>query len=86
MERALVLCNFVSYFSVCGPRSGIVEFRVIFFHILKVLVGIIRLLFVHVCCIFRVMLKSLRSMQQLLLLSVWNIFGQTLKKMVLIIW
>ena len=28
-ERALVLCNFVSYFFVCGTFSGIVEFRVI---------------------------------------------------------
>ena len=31
MGRALVLCNFVLYFSGCGTRSGIVEFRVIFF-------------------------------------------------------
>ena len=31
LERALVLCNFVLYFSACGTRSGIVEFCVIFF-------------------------------------------------------
>ena len=68
MEFALVLWNMVIYFSPCGTRSGIVEFRVIFsacrtrfgivefcvifLHILKVLVERIQLLFVHVCCIF----------------------------------
>ena len=31
VERTLVLLNFVLYFSACGTRSGIVEFRVIFF-------------------------------------------------------
>ena len=86
VERALVLCNFLLYFSACGTRSGIVEFFVIFsacgmrsgivecfvnvyvggtrsgivescviiFHVFKVLVEIIQLLFLHVCCIFRV--------------------------------
>ena len=52
MERALVLLNLLLYLSVCEKRSGIVEFCVIFFHILKNLVEIIQLLFVHVCCIF----------------------------------
>ena len=42
------------YFSACGTRSIIVKFCVIFFHILKVLVEIIQLFFVHVCCTFRV--------------------------------
>ena len=97
VERTLVLWNFVLYFSACGTRSSIVEFRVTyflcgtystivefcatFFHILKVLVKIIQLLFVHVCCvfcciflcyIFRVVLKSLHFLKQLLLLFVWN--------------
>ena len=54
MGCALVLCNFVLYFSACGMRSGIVEFCVISFHMLKVLVDIIQLIFVNVCCIFRV--------------------------------
>ena len=34
------------------------------------------------CCIFSVILKPLQSLQQLPLLSFWNIFGQTLKKKV----
>ena len=70
MERALVFWNFVLYFFVCGTCSGTVEFYVIYIHVLKVLVDIIQLISVHVCCIFRVVLKSLYSMQQFLLLSV----------------
>ena len=54
LEHALVLWNFVLYFSTCGMRSGIMEFHVIFSHVLKVLVDTIQLLFLHVCCIFRV--------------------------------
>ena len=83
VERALVLWNFVLYFFACGTRSGIVEFCVIYFHILRKLLEIIKLLFVHVCCIFRVVLKSHYSLQQLLLVFVWKIFGQTLKETVL---
>ena len=62
----------VLYFPTCGTCSGIAEFRVlfscvwnalcycgillIFFHALKFLVEIIKLLFVHMCCIFHVVL------------------------------
>ena len=54
---------------------------------LKVLAEIIQLLFVHVCCIFpcyifHVVLKSLHSLQHLLLLSVCKIFDKTLNKTV----
>ena len=34
------------------------------------------------CYIFLIVLKSLHYLQQILLLSVWSIFGQTLKKIV----
>ena len=34
------------------------------------------------CYIFRVVLKSLHSLQQLLMISVWKSFGQTLEKIV----
>ena len=82
VESALVLWNFVLYLSVCVTRSGIVEFCSIFFHILKFLVEMIQIIFLHVCCIFHVVLKSLHSLQRLLVISVWNIFVRTLKKTV----
>ena len=58
---------------------------------LKVLVEIIQLIFAYVCCIFhvvffvfyfRVVLKSLHYLQQLLLITVRNIFGHTLNRKV----
>ena len=46
------MCNIVLYYSTCGMRSSIVEFHIIIFRVLKVLVEIFQLLFVHMCCIF----------------------------------
>ena len=83
VERALVLWNIVLYISACGTRSGIVEFCDMFCHILKVMVVIIQLIFVHVCCIFRVLLRPLHSLKQLLLTYVGKSFGQALNKTVL---
>ena len=68
VERVLVLWKFVLYLAACGTRSVTMEFCVIlfcvqkalchceifviFFRIFKFLVGVIQLIFVHVCCIF----------------------------------
>ena len=69
------IVEFCVIFSACRTRSGIVGFRVIFVHILKFLVEIIQLIFVHVCCIFhvvffRVVLKSIHYLQQILLIDI----------------
>ena len=68
----LVLWNILLYLSVCGTRSGIVEFLVIFicmwnalwycrilcyiFPCIEIFGWEIKLLFVHVCCIFVLLL------------------------------
>ena len=61
VECALVLWNFVLYFSACGTCSGIVEYHVIFFRVWNVhwYCGILCDIFPPVSCLYclRVVLK-----------------------------
>ena len=91
VELAVVLWNFLLYLSACGTRSGIVEVCVIFFHILTFLVEKFHFSFkmcvlffccCFSCCICHVVLRLFRYLKQLLLLSIWKTFGQTLNNTV----
>ena len=79
VERILALWNFVLYLTACGTPYGIMHFCVTYFYKVKVLVEMIPLLLWHMCfifscCIFRVVLKSLHSLQQIF----WYLFGRFL--------
>ena len=85
--RALVLWNSVLYSYACGTRSGVVGFFVIYFPFIESSGGdnstsLCACVLYFSCCIFCVVLKSLHYLQQLLLISIWGVFGQTLKKTV----
>ena len=103
--NALWYCVISCYISsMCETRSGIVEFCVIFFCMWNALCYCVILCYIFPyieisggdnstslctcvlyfsCCIFCDVLQSLHYLKQLLLPSVWNIFGQTLKTTVL---
>ena len=68
VERALVFCNLCYSFPYIASSGG------------NNSTSICTCVLYSLCCIFRVVLKSLHSLQWILLLSVWNILGQILKR------